>query len=93
MPYTAWQEKAAALREAANTEDDPLVRRTLLVLAEDCETIAAEIEAGGQPGKPKPPGNPPKRAGREQPRPVTEPPRSMPVPRAEKPPPRLSARK
>lgn len=77
MPHTAWQKKANALREAADTEGDPLARQTLLVLAEDCDTIAAEIEASGQPGKPKPPGNPP---------------RPIPVPPAEQPPP-LSARK
>ena len=41
---------------------------------------------GGQPGKPKPPGNPPTREP-QRPPPVEEPPRPIPVPPVDRPPP------
>jgi hypothetical protein len=41
---------------------------------------------GGQPGKPKPPGNPPIRREPDRP-PVEEPPRPIPVPPVDRPPP------
>src|SRR5439155_9861977 len=41
---------------------------------------------GGQPGKPKPPGNPPVRQEPQRPQPIEEPPRPLPVPRVERPP-------
>ena len=41
---------------------------------------------GGQPGKPKPPGNPPIRQEPQRPQPIEEPPRPLPVPPVERPP-------
>ena len=41
---------------------------------------------GGQPGKPKPLGNPPIRQEPQQPQPIEEPPRPLPVPPVERPP-------
>ena len=41
---------------------------------------------GGQPGKPKPPGNPPVRPEPEEPKPIKEPPTPIPVPPVERPP-------
>jgi hypothetical protein len=41
---------------------------------------------GGQPGKPKPLGNPPIRREPQRPRPIEEPPRPLPVPPVERPP-------
>jgi len=41
---------------------------------------------GGQPGKPKPPGNPPVRPEPQEPKPIEEPPRPIPVPPIERPP-------
>jgi hypothetical protein len=41
---------------------------------------------GGQPGKPKPPGNPPVRPEPQQPAPIEEPPRPIPIPPVERPP-------
>jgi hypothetical protein len=41
---------------------------------------------GGQPGKPKPLGNPPIRLEPRKPQPIEEPPRPIPVPPAERPP-------
>jgi hypothetical protein len=41
---------------------------------------------GGQPGKPKPLGNPPIRQEPQRPRPIEEPPRPLPVPPVERPP-------
>jgi hypothetical protein len=41
---------------------------------------------GGQPGKPKPPGNPPVRPEPQEPRPIEEPPTPIPVPPMERPP-------
>ena len=41
---------------------------------------------GGQPGKPKPPGNPPVCPEPEEPRPMQEPPTPIPVPPVERPP-------
>ena len=41
---------------------------------------------GGQPGKPKPPGNPPVRQEPQRPQPIEEPPRPLPVPPVERPP-------
>jgi hypothetical protein len=41
---------------------------------------------GGQPGKPKPPGNPPLRPEPQQPAPIEEPPRPIPIPPVERPP-------
>ena len=35
---------------------------------------------GGQPGKPKPPGNPPVRPEPQEPKPIEEPPTPIPVP-------------
>ena len=40
-----WRDRSAALRERAATEEGER-RQVLLVLAEDCEEIAAELEAG-----------------------------------------------
>ena len=85
-----WKKKAATLRGAAAAEADPVARQTLLTLAEDCETIAAEAEAGGQPGKPKPPGNPPLPPGPEQTPPIKEPPGPVPTPPIDPPQPPLS---
>jgi hypothetical protein len=42
---------------------------------------------GGQPGKPKPPGNPPGPREPQRPPPVEEPPRPIPVPPVDRPPP------
>ena len=81
----SWTGKAAALRAAAAHEPDPVSQQTLLRLAEDCEAIAGEIEAQ-QPGKPKPPGNPPQKPEPEIPPPISEPPRPIPSPRPEPPP-------
>jgi outer membrane biosynthesis protein TonB len=80
-----WTAKATALRAAAAREPDPVAQQTLLRLAEDCGAIAGEIEAQ-QPGKPKPPGNPPQRPDPDQPQPIGEPPRPVPPPRPEPPP-------
>ncbi len=88
-----WKDQAAALRHSAQLQLDPVEQRTLLILAEDCEAIAAEIETAQQPGKPKPPGNPPTPPGRERPAPINEPPGPVPPPPIEPPPPPLSARK
>ena len=41
---------------------------------------------GGQPGKPKPIGNPPIRREPQRPQPIEEPPRPLPVPPVERPP-------
>ena len=41
---------------------------------------------GQQPGKPKPPGNPPIRPEPRQPQPIEEPPRPIPIPPVERPP-------
>ena len=41
---------------------------------------------GGQPGKPKPPGNPPTRPEPLWPQPIEEPPRPLPMPPIERPP-------
>ena len=41
---------------------------------------------GGQPGKPKPPGNPPVRPEPQEPKPIQEPPKPIPVPPVERPP-------
>ena len=41
---------------------------------------------GGQPGKPKPLGNPPIRQEPQRPQPIEEPPRPLPVPPVERPP-------
>jgi hypothetical protein len=41
---------------------------------------------GGQPGKPKPPGNPPVRQEPQEPKPIQEPPVPIPVPPVERPP-------
>jgi hypothetical protein len=41
---------------------------------------------GGQPGKPKPPGNPPDRESPQRRPPVEEPPRPIPIPPMERPP-------
>ena len=41
---------------------------------------------GGQPGKPKPPGNPPVRPEPQEPKPIEEPPTPIPVPPVERPP-------
>jgi hypothetical protein len=41
---------------------------------------------GGQPGKPKPPGNPPVRPEPQEPKPIQEPPTPIPVPPVERPP-------
>jgi hypothetical protein len=41
---------------------------------------------GGQPGKPKPLGNPPIRQEPQRPRPIEEPPRPLPPPPVERPP-------
>jgi hypothetical protein len=41
---------------------------------------------GGQPGKPKPPGNPPMRPEPQEPKPIQEPPTPIPVPPVERPP-------
>ena len=41
---------------------------------------------GGQPGKPKPPGNPPVRPEPQEPKPIEEPPTPIPVPPLERPP-------
>jgi hypothetical protein len=93
MPAQAlWKEKAAALRHAATTAGDEVEQQTLLMLAGDCELIA-DAEAGGQPGKPKPPGNPPNPADADRPAPIEEPPRPIPTPPQEPPPPPMSVRK
>jgi protein TonB len=42
---------------------------------------------GGQPGKPKPPGDPPGPREPQRPPPVEEPPRPIPVPPVDRPPP------
>lgn len=42
-----WKAKAAGLRELAAATDDAERKRILLVLAEDCAEIAAEIERNG----------------------------------------------
>lgn len=75
------------LRAAAAREPDVVSRQTLLCLAEDCETIAGE-RLSQQPGKPKPPGNPPseEEPEPERPSPIREPPRPLPVPPIEPPP-------
>lgn len=95
MPDAAtWKEKALTLRHSATQQRNPLERQTLLTLAEDCEAIAAELEAQGQPpGKPKPPGNPPKPPGREAPPPIQEPPRPTPPPPVDPPRPPATAHK
>lgn len=41
---------------------------------------------GGQPGKPKPPGNPPIRQQPQRPQPIKEPPQPLPVPPVDRPP-------
>jgi hypothetical protein len=46
---------------------------------------------GQQPGKPKPPGNPPIRPVPRQPQPIEEPPRPIPIPPVESPPPPIAA--
>jgi hypothetical protein len=89
---TAWKDKAVTLRHSATHQRSSLERQTLLMLAEDCDAIATELETQ-QPGKPKPPGNPPRPPGREGPAPIREPPRPMPLPPVEPPSPPLSARK
>jgi hypothetical protein len=43
-----WKAKAAELRELARTTDEAERKRILLVLAEDCAEIAAEIERAGR---------------------------------------------
>jgi hypothetical protein len=91
MPDAArWKEMGSTLRQSAERRRDPLARQTLLTLAADCEAIAAHIRsAAQQPGKPKPPGNPPAPApeppGGEHSPPVEEPPRPIPVPPIEPP--------
>jgi hypothetical protein len=40
-----WRAKAAELRELARSTDEAERKRILLVLAEDCAEIAAEIES------------------------------------------------
>src|SRR6266481_7650577 len=52
---------------------------------------AMEVAMGQQPGKPKPPGNPPIRPEPRQPQPIEEPPRPIPIPPVERPPPPLVA--
>src|SRR5712671_1985084 len=47
---------------------------------------ARSSEMGGQPGKPKPLGNPPIRQEPQRPQPIEEPPRPLPVPPVERPP-------
>jgi hypothetical protein len=47
---------------------------------------------GGQPGKPKPPGNPPIRPEPQEPKPIEEPPRPIPLPPVERPPAPIRAR-
>jgi hypothetical protein len=42
-----WKAKAAELRELAGATDEAERKRILLVLAEDCAEIAAEIERKG----------------------------------------------
>src|SRR6266478_108759 len=49
-------------------------------------TDARSSAMGGQPGKPKPPGNPPVRQEPQRPRPIEDPPRPLPVPPVERPP-------
>ena len=55
-----WKAKAAELRELARTTDEAERKRILLVLAEDCAEIAAEIESKarvrptGSPGESRP---------------------------------------
>src|SRR5882762_10959141 len=49
-------------------------------------TDARSSAMGGQPGKPKPPGNPPVRQEPQRPRPIEERPRPLPVPPVERPP-------
>jgi hypothetical protein len=48
---------------------------------------------GGQPGKPKSPGNPPGPREPQRPPPVEEPPRPIPVPPVDRPPPPLQCRR
>lgn len=43
-----WKAKAAELRELAGATDEAERKRILLVLAEDCAEIAAEIERKGR---------------------------------------------
>jgi len=50
-----------------------------------------EFTMGGQPGKPKLPGNPPIRPEPRKPQPIEEPPRPIPTPPVERPPPPLEA--
>ena len=55
------------------------------------EKVGAELR-GQQPGKPKPPGNPPRRPDPDTPLPVEEPPQPIPVPPLGDEPPPMHAR-
>ena len=39
-----WRRRAFKLRRAAQRQRDPVERRTLLLLAQDCDEIAARLE-------------------------------------------------
>src|ERR1700736_895037 len=64
----------------------PCVARGSFVIEGFICMDARSSEMGGQPGKPKPLGNPPIRQEPHRPQPIEEPPRPLPVPPVERPP-------
>src|SRR6266404_44575 len=64
----------------------PRVARGSFVIEGLICTDARSSAMGGQPGKPKPLGNPPIRQEPQRPQPIEEPPRPLPVPPMERPP-------
>src|SRR6266404_5164917 len=64
----------------------PRVARGSFVIEGLICTDARSSAMGGQPGKPKPLGNPPIRREPQRPQPIEEPPRPLPVPPSERPP-------
>src|SRR5882762_8768475 len=64
----------------------PCVARGSFVIEGLICTDTRSSAMGGQPGKPKPIGNPPIRREPQRPQPIEEPPRPLPVPPVERPP-------
>ena len=50
--FVTWRNQAAALRKRAIAAEDRADRDLLLMFAEDCEEIAAQLQCFAQPEKP-----------------------------------------
>jgi hypothetical protein len=81
------------LRRLADSVTDHQVRDAIRKMIAELEQRLRDLEdrrpgadAGGQPGKPSPPGNPPVRPDPDWPPPIEEPPRPIPLPPVEPPP-------